>query len=74
MQGSRPLHGASDEVGFDAKTTFTRAKQTIAKTDIKVGDRIVIHAKEVNEKLIASTVEIGGAPAAKTAAKPATKP
>jgi hypothetical protein len=48
------------EVGLDAKmTTYQRAKQPIQKTDIKVGDRIVIHAMEVNEKLVAHTVEIG---------------
>lgn len=62
--------GKMVEVGFDAKTTFARAKQPIQKTDIKVGDRIVIHAVEVNEKLVAHTVEIGGATAAKQAAKP----
>jgi hypothetical protein len=27
---------------------------------VKVGDRIVIHAVEVNEKLVAHTVELGG--------------
>ena len=58
--------GKTVEVGFDAKmTTFARAKQPIQKTDIKVGDRIVIHAMEVNEKLVAHTVEIGAATAAK---------
>ena len=61
--------GKTVEVGFDAKmTTYERAKQPIQKTDIKVGDRIVIHAMEVNEKLVAHTVEIGPAPA-KQAAK-----
>jgi hypothetical protein len=54
------------EVGFDAKTTYTRAKLAIQKSDVKVGDRIVIHAVEVNEKLVAHTVELG---AATTAAK-----
>ena len=50
------------EVGFDTKmTTYARAKQPIQKTDIKVGDRIVIHAMEVNEKLVAHSVEIGAA-------------
>jgi len=48
-------------VGFDAKTTFARADQPMPKADIKVGDRVVIHAVEVNEKLVAHTVEIGGA-------------
>jgi hypothetical protein len=54
--------GKTVEVGFDAKmTTYERAKQPIQKTDIKVGDRIVIHAMEVNEKLVAHSVEIGTA-------------
>ena len=54
------------DVGFDAKTTYARAKQPVQKSDVKVGDRIVIHAVEVNEKLVAHTVELG---AAITAAK-----
>jgi len=61
--------GKAVEVSFDAKTTYTRAKQPIQKADIKVGDRIVIHAVEVNEKLVAHTVEIGSATAAKQAVK-----
>ena len=56
-------------VGFDAKTTYARAKQTILKTDIKAGDKIVIHAVEVNEKLVAHTVEIGVATPTKAAVK-----
>lgn len=51
------------EVGFDAKmTTYARAKLPTQKSDVKVGDRIVIHAMEVNEKLVAHTVELGAAP------------
>ena len=61
--------GKTVEVGFDSKTTYRRAKQPIQKTDIKVGDRIVIHATEVKEKLVARTVEIGTAPQTKEAAK-----
>src|SRR6266852_9433839 len=61
--------GKTVEVGFDAKTTYARAKQPIQKTDIKVGDRIVIHAMEMNEKLVAHTVEIGVAAPAKQAVK-----
>jgi hypothetical protein len=57
--------GKTVEVGFDAKTTYARAKQPIQKTEIKVGDRVVIHAMEMNEKLVAHTVEIGTATAAK---------
>jgi hypothetical protein len=57
--------GKTVEVGFDAKmTTYARAKQPIQKADIKVGDRIVIHAMEVNEKLVAHSVEIGTSKAA----------
>jgi hypothetical protein len=59
--------GKTVEVGFDAKmTTYVRGKQPIQKSDIKVGDRIVIHAMEVNEKLVAHSVEIA---APKQAAK-----
>jgi hypothetical protein len=61
--------GKSVEVGFDAKTTYQRAKQPIQKSDIKVGDRIVIHAMEMNEKLVAHTIEIGTAPQTKQAPK-----
>jgi len=59
--------GKMVEVGFDAKTSYARAKLPIQKSEVKVGDRIVIHAVEVNEKLVAHTVELGGATtAAKT--------
>ncbi len=59
--------GKAVSVGFDAKTTYSRGKQAVQKTDIKVGDRVVIHADEVNEKLVAHTVELGTAsPAAKS--------
>ena len=59
--------GKTVEVGFEAKTTYERSKQPIQKADVKVGDRIVIHAVEVNEKLVAHTVEIGGATAKQAA-------
>ena len=61
--------GKTVEVGFDAKTTYAREKRPIQKTDIKAGDRIVIHAAEINQKLVAHTVEIGTANAAKQAVK-----
>ena len=61
--------GKHVEIGFDAKTTYARAKQPIQKTDIKVGDRIVIHAMEMNGKLVAHTVEIGAATGAKNPEK-----
>jgi hypothetical protein len=56
--------GKTIDVGFDAKTICTRGDQSIQKTDVKVGDRVVIHAEEVNEKLVAHTVEIGAAKSA----------
>jgi hypothetical protein len=62
--------GKTVEVAFDAKTTYTRAKQPIEKSEIKVGDRIVIHAMEMNKKLVAHTVELGTAPPTKPSAKP----
>ena len=57
--------GKVETVGFDAKTTFERAKKTVQKSDITVGDRVVIHAVEVDEKLVAHTVELGAAAKAK---------
>jgi hypothetical protein len=56
--------GKSVDVGFDAKTTYSRAAKPATKADIKTGDRVVIHAMEVNEKLVAHTVELGAANAA----------
>jgi hypothetical protein len=47
------------EVGFDEKTSYMRAKQPILRSSINAGDRIVIHALKVKEKLVAHTVEIG---------------
>jgi hypothetical protein len=55
------------EVGMDAKTTLAKSNQPIQKTDIKVGDRVVIHAEKSGEKLTAHTVEIGAAAANKAA-------
>jgi hypothetical protein len=52
---------------MDAKTTFAKSNQPIQKTDIKVGDRVVIHAEKSGEKLTAHTVEIGAAAANKAA-------
>jgi hypothetical protein len=61
--------GKAVDVALDAKTTFARGKTAIAKSDIKVGDRIVIHATEVDEKLFAHTVEVGTVPATKQVTK-----
>lgn len=53
--------GKMVDVLMDTKTTFARADQPVQRTDIKVGDRIVIHAVEVDEKLTAHTVQVGTA-------------
>jgi Cu/Ag efflux protein CusF len=57
------------EVQFGEKTTYLRLKRAIAKGAIKAGDRIVIHAAKVNEKLVARKVEIGIVPPAQKGAK-----
>jgi hypothetical protein len=44
---------------LDAQTTYARADKPIQKTDLKVGDRVVIHAAEKGEILTAHTVEVG---------------
>ena len=64
----KTIAGKTVQVGFDSKTTYQRAKQPIQKSDIRVG-RIVIHATEMKEKLVAHTVEVGTAPQTKQAAK-----
>src|ERR1700735_4531669 len=51
--------GKTVNVGFDAKTICTRGDQAIRKTDIKVGDRGVIHAEAASEQLVALTAEAG---------------
>jgi hypothetical protein len=48
------------------QTTFSKNKAAAKLTDLKVGDRVVIHAKEPTEgKLVADTVQFS---------TPATKP
>ena len=50
------------------QTTFSKNKSAAKLSDLNVGDRVVIHAKEPTEgKLVADTVEFR-APAAKPAA------
>lgn len=55
------------EVGTAASTKCMKGEATAELKDIKVGDRVVIHAKKVGGKLVASEVHIGapGAPARK---------
>jgi Domain of unknown function (DUF5666) len=51
--------GKTVDVALAADTTYSKAGQTIQKTAIQVGDRIVIHAEPEDGKLSAHTVEIG---------------
>jgi Domain of unknown function (DUF5666) len=51
--------GKTVEVLLDAQTTFVRADKPIQKSDLKVGDRVVIHAAEKGTTLTAHTVEVG---------------
>jgi Domain of unknown function (DUF5666) len=51
--------GKTVEVLLDAQTTYARAEKPIQKTDLKVGDRVVIHAAEKGTTLTAHTVEVG---------------
>lgn len=64
--------GKTVEVTLDAETTYARAAKPIQKSDLKVGDRVVIHAAEKGNTLIAHTVE-AGVSAKKAAAKTATE-
>lgn len=46
------------------QSTFTKNKAAMSVGDLKVGDRVVIHAKEPEEgKLVADTVEFSSAKA-----------
>ena len=47
------------EVGLTSKTTFARNDKKVAAKEMKVGDRVMIEAKEVNEKLVADSVKLG---------------
>ncbi len=40
-------------------TKWMKGPNAIAPTDAKVGDRVVVHAKPVDGKLVAAEVEIG---------------
>jgi hypothetical protein len=51
--------GKMVDVAFDAKTTFTKASQPFAKTGIKVGERVVVHAAGEPGKYVAHIVQLG---------------
>lgn len=66
--------GKTVEVLLDAQTTYSRSEKPIQKADLKVGDRVVIHAAEKGTTLTAHTVEAGVSAAKKAPAKAATDP
>ena len=53
--------GKVTTVGTDSKTMWMKGKAMITAKDIHTGDRVVIHAKKVGDKLVAAEVELGDA-------------
>src|ERR1700687_2022322 len=57
-------------VAIGARTKFSRGGATVDVKDLKLGDRVVIHARKVGEALNAESVQIGApARAVKSPAK-----
>jgi hypothetical protein len=54
--------GKTVEVLTDTQTAYSRAGKPIQKTDLKAGDRVMIHAAEKGSTLTAHTVEAGLSP------------
>jgi hypothetical protein len=61
--------GKTVEVLLDAQTAYARADKPIQKSDLKPGDRVLIHAAEKGTTLTAHTVAVGGS-SSSTAKKP----
>jgi len=60
--------GSSQVVKIAPDTSFVKSGASAGIKDLKVGDRVVIHAKPVGSDLIAHEVRFGKAPAASTSA------
>jgi len=56
------------KVNLNAKTKYSRSDKAAAMADMKIGDRVMIEAKEANEVLTADTVSLGAAAAPKAKA------
>lgn len=54
-------------VALDSKTTITRGDETATRDDLKVGERVVIHAKKEKGELIATAVKLAPKSAATSA-------
>ena len=56
------LKHTSVTILLDSSTTFTNNDAKASRKDLKVGDRVVVNAKEnANKKLVADSVKIGSA-------------
>jgi hypothetical protein len=68
--------GSLQVVKIAPDTSFVKSGASATLKDLKVGDRVVIHAKPVGSDLIAHEVRFGKppAPTAAGAAAPAAKP
>ena len=55
------------EVAVTPESRLSRAGQKIELTDVKVGDRIVIHASKKDNRLEATTIQLGSATQAASA-------
>jgi hypothetical protein len=60
--------GSSQVVKIAPDTSFVKSGASASIKDLKVGDRVVIHAKPVGTDLIAHEVRFGKTPAASAAA------
>lgn len=65
--------GKTVKVSLEEKTAYSRGKSAAKMADLKEGDRVVIHAMEMKEVMVAHEVEIGASKVATTTAKKATK-
>jgi Domain of unknown function (DUF5666) len=60
--------GSTQVVKIAPDTSFVKSGASAGIKDLKVGDRVVIHAKPVGSDLIAHEVRFGKTPAASTSA------
>jgi hypothetical protein len=54
--------GDVKEVEVSSKTKFVRGESTVTLRDVHEGDRVVIHARKLNDKLQAAEVQVGTGP------------
>jgi hypothetical protein len=66
--------GSAQVVKIAPDTSFVKSGASASIKDLKVGDRVVIHAKPVGSDLIAHEVRFGKPPAPAPAAASAAKP